>query len=87
MDQVKVQFRTPEEVMDFTNVVSRYECDMDLKKSSKKVVDAKSLLGILALGLENVPQLFEYRFWLEIRKFLLAFYLLEYLFVLDNFPP
>ena len=25
MDQVKVQFRTPEEVMDFTNVVSRYE--------------------------------------------------------------
>ena len=57
MDQVKVQFRTPEEVMDFTNVVSRYECDMDLKKSSKKVVDAKSLLGILALGLENVLEL------------------------------
>ena len=53
MDQVKVQFRTPEEVMDFTNVVSRYEYNMDLKKSSKKIVDAKSLLGILALGLEN----------------------------------
>ena len=57
MDQVKVQFRTPEEVMDFTNVVSRYEYNMDLKKSSKKIVDAKSLLGILALGLENVLEL------------------------------
>ena len=57
MDQVKVQFRTPEEVMDFTNVVSRYEYIMDLKKGSKKIVDAKSLLGILALGLENVLEL------------------------------
>ena len=57
MDQVNVQFRTPEEVMDFTNVVSRYEYNMDLKKSSKKIVDAKSLLGILALGLENVLEL------------------------------
>ena len=57
MDQVKVQFRTPEEVMDFTNVVSRYEYNMDLKKSSKKIVDAKSLLGILALGLEIVLEL------------------------------
>ena len=53
MSQVKVQFKTPEEVMDFTNVVSKYDYNMDLKKSSRKVVDAKSLLGILALGLEN----------------------------------
>ena len=50
MSQVKVQFKTPEEVMDFTNVVSKYDYNMDLKKSSRKVVDAKSLL---ALGLEN----------------------------------
>ena len=57
MNQVKVQFRTPQEVMDFTNVVSKYEYDMDLKKSSRKIVDAKSLLGILALGLENVLEL------------------------------
>ena len=57
MNQVKVQFRTPQEVMDFTNVVSKYEYNMDLKKSSRKIVDAKSLLGILALGLENVSVL------------------------------
>ena len=57
MNQVKVQFRTPHEVMDFTNVVSKYEYNMDLKKSSRKIVDAKSLLGILALGLENVLEL------------------------------
>lgn len=53
MNQVKVQFKTPQEVLDFTNVVSKYDYNMDLKKSSRKVVDAKSLLGILALGLEN----------------------------------
>lgn len=53
MNQVKVQFKTPEDVVDFTSVVSKYKYDMDLKKSSKKVVDAKSLLGILALGLET----------------------------------
>lgn len=53
MSQVKVQFKTAKEVVDFTNVVSKYDYDMDLKKSSRNVVDAKSLLGILTLGLEN----------------------------------
>lgn len=53
MSQIKVQFKTPEEVMEFTSVVSKYDYHMDLKKSSKKMADAKSLLGILSLGLEN----------------------------------
>lgn len=53
MSQVKVQFKTPEEVMNFTHLVSQYEYDMDLKKSRNKMADAKSLLGILALGLEH----------------------------------
>lgn len=53
MNQIKVNFKSPQEVMNFTNVVSKYKYDMDLKKSRSKVVDAKSLLGILALGLEN----------------------------------
>lgn len=53
MGQVKVQFKTPEEVIKFTNEVARYDYDMDLKKSSNKIVDAKSLLGVLALGLEQ----------------------------------
>lgn len=57
MNQVKVQFKTPQDVLDFTNVVSRYQYNMDLKKSSYKIVDAKSLLGILALGLESILQL------------------------------
>lgn len=53
MSQVKVQFRTPEEALDFANVVSKYDYNMDIRKSSWKMADAKSLLGILALGLEN----------------------------------
>ncbi len=57
MSQVKVQFKTPEEVMNFTSVVSRYDYDMDLKKSRNKIADAKSLLGILALGLEHTLEL------------------------------
>ena len=36
MSQVKVQFKTPEEVMDFTNVVSKYDYNMDLKKKQQK---------------------------------------------------
>lgn len=53
MSQVKVQFRSPQEVMDFTYLVSRYDYHMDIKKSKNKMADAKSLLGILALGLNN----------------------------------
>ena len=53
MGQVKVQFKTPEEVIEFTSIVARYEYDMDLKKSTNKIVDAKSLLGVLALGMEQ----------------------------------
>ena len=37
---------------DFVNTVSKYEFDMDMKKGHV-VVDAKSLLGIMHLGINN----------------------------------
>ena len=39
-------------ILDFVNTVSKYEFDMDMKKGHV-VVDAKSLLGIMHLGINN----------------------------------
>lgn len=52
MNQVMVNFRNPEEVAEFTNTVSGYPYHMDIVKSSTKVADAKSMMGIIAMGLQ-----------------------------------
>ena len=44
------------EILEFVNTVSKYEFDMDMKRG-RAVVDAKSILGIMNLGLNNVMEL------------------------------
>lgn len=53
MKQVKVKFKTPEDALDFTEILVAFACNMDLKKSSRNMVDARSFMGILAMGLGN----------------------------------
>ena len=53
---MKITFKNPEEILDFVNTVSKYDFDMDLKKG-RIVVDAKSLLGIMHLGINNIIEL------------------------------
>ena len=59
MNEMKVTFKSPDEILEFVNTVSKYEFDMDMKKG-RLVVDAKSILGIMNLGLNNVIQLTMY---------------------------
>ena len=56
MSEMKITFKHPEEIRDFVNTVSKYEFDMDMRKG-RVVVDAKSLLGIMHLGLNSVMEL------------------------------
>lgn len=48
-----------DEMKDFANIVSRYPCDMDLKRGSL-VVDAKSLLSLIYMGCDNKLELCVY---------------------------
>ena len=59
MNEMKITFKSPDEILEFVNTVSKYEFDMDMKKG-RLVVDAKSILGIMNLGLNNVFQLTMY---------------------------
>lgn len=52
MNQMMVLFQTPEEILDFVNKVNKYPYDMDLKRG-RFVVDAKSIVGIMNLGINN----------------------------------
>ena len=54
MNEMKVAFKSPEEILEFVNTVSKYEFDME---RGRAVVDAKSILGIMNLGLNNVMEL------------------------------
>lgn len=56
MSEMKITFKHPGEIRDFVNTVSKYEFDMDMRKG-RVVVDAKSLLGIMHLGLNSVMEL------------------------------
>ncbi|MCD8082902.1 MAG: HPr family phosphocarrier protein [Clostridiales bacterium] len=49
MQEVKVTFRNPNDILDFVSRVEKYPYNMDLSHGSI-VVDAKSLLGIMNLG-------------------------------------
>ena len=56
MSEMKRTFKTPEEIYEFVNTVSKYEFDVDVRRG-RVVVDAKSLLGIMHLGLNSVLDL------------------------------
>ena len=54
MNCFNVTFKNPEE--SFLNTVEKYDITMDMKRG-RLVVDAKSLLGLMNLGLNNVAEL------------------------------
>lgn len=56
MSEMKLTFKTPEEIYEFVNTVSKYEFDVDVRRG-RVVVDAKSLLGIMHLGLNSILEL------------------------------
>ena len=56
MSKINVTFRNPGDVLEFVRRVEKYPYDMDLSRGSI-VVDAKSLLGIMNLGFNQVVSL------------------------------
>ena len=54
MQQVLVQFEDVDQVRDFVNTVSTVEANFELG-SGRRIVDAKSILGVFALDLAR-PQ-------------------------------
>ncbi|RHT19820.1 HPr family phosphocarrier protein [Clostridium sp. AM33-3] len=56
MREMNLTFRNPDEVLDFVKTVEQYPFDMDLCRGSV-VVDAKSLLGIMNLGFNQIVSL------------------------------
>ena len=52
MPETKVMFRDAEEVEEFVNAASRCDFDIDIFYN-RIVVDAKSILGILSMGLSR----------------------------------
>ena len=56
MSEMKLTFKTPNEIYEFVNTVSKYEFDIDVRRG-RVVVDAKSLLGIMHLGLNSTLEL------------------------------
>ena len=56
MSEMKLTLKTPDEIVEFVNTVSKYEFDVDVRRG-RVVVDAKSLLGIMHLGLNSILEL------------------------------
>ena len=52
MKVFNIRLSTIEQVRNFVNTVSKYDCDVDLK-SGRYLVDAKSIMGIFSLDLMN----------------------------------
>lgn len=48
MKTLPISFRATDEILDFVEIVSKFDCDVDLKVGSC-LVDAKSLMGVLSL--------------------------------------
>ncbi len=76
MNKLNVKFKDPKEVADFVTLVEKYPFAMDLSRGSI-VVDAKSLLGIMVLGFDQVVCLNVYadecdQLCQDIRKFIAA---------------
>ena len=56
MSEMKITFKHPEEIREFVNMVSKYDFHIDVRRG-RVVVEDKSLLGIMHLGLNNVMDL------------------------------
>lgn len=49
MQRIPICFHRPEDITEFVDITNQYKYDMDLR-SGKNIVDAKSLLGVIALS-------------------------------------
>lgn len=56
MKKASVKFATTDQIIQFVNIVEHYEADIDLKNGSR-VVDAKSLLGVLSFGINKLLEI------------------------------
>jgi len=56
MKSVYVKFKNNEEISKFVNTICDFECDFDLVKG-RKMIDAKSYLGILCFDLSSPVRL------------------------------
>lgn len=56
MNCFNVTFRNPDEILSFLNTVEKYDIAMDMKRG-RLTINAKSLLGLMNLGLNNVAEL------------------------------
>lgn len=48
MSRRRIKLATPEDITDFVNMCSRYECDVNIYDGST-VVDAKSMIGVFSI--------------------------------------
>ena len=44
----KIKLKTPEDITDFVNTCSKYECDVNIYDGST-IVDAKSMIGVFSI--------------------------------------
>jgi len=49
MNKMRIVFKTPEEIADFINICSKYDCDINLY-DARSVIDARSLIGVFAIA-------------------------------------
>ncbi|MDE6984965.1 MAG: HPr family phosphocarrier protein [Lachnospiraceae bacterium] len=56
MQQVHIQFNDVEQVRQFVNSIDKVDASFDLG-SGRRIVDAKSILGVMALDLSGPLQL------------------------------
>lgn len=52
MQQVNIQFNSAEQVRQFVNMIDQFDTDFDLG-SGKRTVNAKAILGVMALDLSG----------------------------------
>ena len=56
MNRMMIKFKNQEEILNFVDTVTKYPYEMDMKRG-RFTVDAKSLLGIMNLGLNSLIEL------------------------------
>lgn len=59
MKRVAVKFERPDQIIDFVRIMNRYEYDADVKCGSR-IVDAKSIVGVLALAKSKTVEVIVY---------------------------
>ena len=56
MNKTIVKFKNPDDIRNFVKTVEKYPFNMDMK-SGNDIVDAKSILGLMTLGLNKKIEL------------------------------